>query len=168
MFYLQEPDTQLWENQKSMWTCLHQCWKIWMGFSTLLSEVHTQMQLMNSASDIRWQGTPAADDFLNHCGKRRNGPNDEQFLTFATMISTLFNTDTIIYRHFLPFVLDNFKVVCCRFIVCGKGLNPVSDKANLQQTTLKTFSQIYGNSKWKNNHWIKLKTFIMANGELVH
>ena len=38
------------------------------------------------------------------------------------MISTLFNNHTIIYREFLYFGLDNFKVVCCRFIVCGKGI----------------------------------------------
>ena len=39
------------------------------------------------------------------------------------MISTLFNNHTIIYRVFIYFGLNNYKVVCCRFIVCGKGLS---------------------------------------------
>ena len=64
----------------------------------------------------------AADNFLNYSGKRRNG-SWRALSPFATMISTLFNNHTIIYTNLSYFGLDNFKVDCCIFIVCGKGLN---------------------------------------------
>ena len=39
---------------------------------------------------------------------------------FARMISTLLNDKSIINRDFLYFGVDNLKVVCCRFIICGE------------------------------------------------
>ena len=41
---------------------------------------------------------------------------------FATMFSKLINNYTFICKDFSYFCLDVFKVVCCRFILCGKGL----------------------------------------------
>ena len=58
----------------------------------------------------------------NRCGKRRNC-SYWAISAFVTISSTLFNYHTIIYRDFLYFVLDNFKVICCRFVLCGKWLN---------------------------------------------
>ena len=49
--------------------------------------------------------------------------HDEQFLLFATMFSTLFSKYTYIYRAFLCVCLDTFKIVCSRFVICGKGLS---------------------------------------------
>ena len=48
-----------------------------------------------------------ADGFWKHC---------------ATMFSTLFNNYTYIFRAFPCFCLVVFKVVCCTFVVCAKGL----------------------------------------------
>ena len=48
--------------------------------------------------------------------------HNEQFLLIAIMFSTLFNNQTISYRNISHFCPDYFKVVCCRFVVCGKGL----------------------------------------------
>ena len=41
---------------------------------------------------------------------------------FATMFSTLLKNYTFIYRRFLYFCRDVFKVVCCGLDACGKGL----------------------------------------------
>ena len=38
------------------------------------------------------------------------------------MISTQYKNNNIFYWEFLYFGLDNFKVVCCTLVVCGKGL----------------------------------------------
>ena len=38
------------------------------------------------------------------------------------MISTPFNNYTFIYRDFQNIYLDVLKVLCCRIVVCGKGL----------------------------------------------
>ena len=54
-----------------------------------------------------------ADCFRKHRDKRRN----------ATMFSTFFGNNTYNYRDFLYFCIEVFKVVCCRFYVCGKGLH---------------------------------------------
>ena len=35
----------------------------------------------------------------------------------------LFNTNILIYREFPYICQDMFKVLCCRFLVCGKGLS---------------------------------------------
>ena len=59
-------------------------------------------------------------------------------------ISTHFNNLTFIYSGLPDFCQGGFKVVCCSFAVCGKGLNPFLHTTNLQQTTLKTFSQKHG------------------------
>ena len=41
---------------------------------------------------------------------------------FTTMLSTLFNNHTLIYKDFPSFGLDLFKVICCRFVAYGKEL----------------------------------------------
>ena len=56
----------------------------------------------------------------NRCGKRRNC-SYWAISAFVIIISILFNYHTIIYRDFLYFVLDNFKVICCRFVNVGNG-----------------------------------------------
>ena len=48
-----------------------------------------------------------ADHFCKHCDKGRN-------------CSKQFGNDTFIYRDFSYFYQDVFKVVCCRFVACGK------------------------------------------------
>ena len=50
---------------------------------------------------------------------------NEQFLLNSTMFSTLFNNYIINYRNISFFCPDNFKVVCCKFVIilCGKALN---------------------------------------------
>ena len=40
----------------------------------------------------------------------------------ATMFSTLFNNKTIFYGDFSGFCHHVFKVVCWKFVECGKGL----------------------------------------------
>ena len=37
----------------------------------------------------------------------------------------LFQNDLFIYRDFSYIYLDGFNVVCCRYVVCGNGLNDV-------------------------------------------
>ena len=44
-----------------------------------------------------------------------------------TMFSTLFNNKAISYRDSSGFCHHVFKVVCCRFVVCGNGLNRVEN-----------------------------------------
>ena len=39
------------------------------------------------------------------------------------MFSTFFSNYTFIYRGFSYISVKMFKVVCCRFVVCGKGLS---------------------------------------------
>ena len=39
-----------------------------------------------------------------------------------TLFSTLFNNEAIFYGDFSGFGHYVFKVVCCRFVVCGKGV----------------------------------------------
>ena len=51
----------------------------------------------------------------------------EQFLLLP-VFSSLFNYYTIIYRDFSHFCLDVFKVIWCRFAVCGKGLISLHNK----------------------------------------
>ena len=57
------------------------------------------------------------------------------------MISTLFNIQTINYRDFLYFGLDIFKVICCRFIVRGKGLTTTYEPIRWKRNTF-TFGYI--------------------------
>ena len=62
--------------------------------------------------------TSAAEDFLKTLLQK------EKLLkvsSFVTKLSTLFRYYTFIYRDFLVFCLDDFKVICCIFVVCGKG-----------------------------------------------
>ena len=42
---------------------------------------------------------------------------------YATMISLLHNYGSFISTDFPNFCLDVYKVVCCRFVECGTGLN---------------------------------------------
>ena len=46
--------------------------------------------------------------------------------SFQTTFSILFNYYTYFYWYWSYFCLDVFKVFCCRFIVCGKRVLPVS------------------------------------------
>ena len=63
----------------------------------------------------------AADDFWKHCGKGRNCSKRE-ISPFVTMFTTFCINYTFIYRDFQFFCQLAFKVICCRFAVCGKGL----------------------------------------------
>ena len=65
---------------------------------------------------------PAADDCWKHCDKSRNC-SIRTISSFVTMCSTFFSNNTYILSDFLGFCLDVFKVVCCRFVICGKGLS---------------------------------------------
>ena len=58
----------------------------------------------------------AAEDFHQHCGKRRNC-SELAISPFAIIVSTHFNNNTFIDF----FCLDVFKVVFLTFAVCGKG-----------------------------------------------
>ena len=72
-------------------------------------------------TSIYHHSASATDDFWNHCGKRWNMSN----CSIATTISTLFNYLTIIYRDYLCFVFDDFKVcpVKHHWNQCGKRRN---------------------------------------------
>ena len=60
--------------------------------------------------------------FENIVTKRSN--NSKQAISpFATRFSTFFSKYTYNYRDFPYFLVAIFKVVCCRFAVCGKELN---------------------------------------------
>ena len=47
---------------------------------------------------------------------------------FATIISNFLRYYTYNFRDFSYFGVDIFKVVCCRFAVCGKRLNVVAQE----------------------------------------
>ena len=79
--------------------------------------VNFNLFLIQTLSD-----TSAADAFWKHCDKRRNCWKWAIFL-FATIFSTFCSNHTFIYRDFPVFCKHAFKVGCCRFVVCGKGLN---------------------------------------------
>ena len=51
--------------------------------------------------------------------KKGDIAHNEQFLLLSQCFQLFF---TFIYRDFLYLCLYVFKVVCCRFVVCGKGL----------------------------------------------
>ena len=62
--------------------------------------------------------------FENIVAKGEISHNEQFLLLLKNMFSTLFNnyyTCTFSYRYFSHFE-DVFKVVCCRFVVSGKGL----------------------------------------------
>ena len=46
----------------------------------------------------------------------------ENIVAKGEIAHNILGNNTFIYRYFLCFCLDIFKVVCCRFVVCGKGL----------------------------------------------
>ena len=48
--------------------------------------------------------------------------HDEQFLLLPQCFPVLVIGDRFNYRDFSNFWQNMFKVVCCRFLVCGKGL----------------------------------------------
>ena len=56
-------------------------------------------------------------------GKRENFSKRAIFyFPFASMLFNLFNNKALIYRDCWWFCRDVFKVVCCRFVLYGKGL----------------------------------------------
>ena len=62
-----------------------------------------------------------ADDFWKHCYKQRNYSN-RAISSFATTFSTVFKK--ICHKYiFLYSSCMIFKLVCCRFIVSGKGFD---------------------------------------------
>ena len=69
----------------------------------------SDMKMLSDAS--------AADEFWKNCGKCRN-----YYEQFITMSSTLSNIYTFLIRDFSYLWWYVFKVVCWRFVVCGKGL----------------------------------------------
>ena len=74
----------------------------------------------------------AVDNFWKHCDNKRNC-SKQAISPFATMFLTFFQyivIITFIYRGFPCYCLGNFKVVCCRFVVCGKGLSGNMKKDN--------------------------------------
>ena len=72
-------------------------------------------------SHIQMFSDAPATDFWKHCGKWRNC-SSWAISPFATMFSTLFNNLVFLYSYFPLFCIDVFKVICCRFAVCGKEL----------------------------------------------
>ena len=99
-----------------------------------------------------------SDDIWKHCVKRRKFA----ISPFATVFPTPFSNNTYYFCGF-PYLFPNvFKVICCRYVLCVKGLNifykcsfldplpnlfllfwlfltfPHTWATNLQQTTLKT------------------------------
>ena len=56
---------------------------------------------------------------LKLCDKRRNC-SKQAIPPFATKFSTFFSICTYNKRAFPYFLVDIFKVVCCRFVICGK------------------------------------------------
>ena len=90
----------------------------------------------------------AAVEFWKYCGKSRNC-SWWAISPLATMFSTSFNNYAIFYGNFSGFC--HYVLVCCRFVVCEKGLNihyfssfhlhfmllfnPFLNTENLQQTT---------------------------------
>ena len=69
---------------------------------------------------------PQQTAFWIHGDKKRNC-SKRSISPFVTMFSTWFNDYTFIYRYFLYYALIGFKVVCSRFVVCGKGLRSRND-----------------------------------------
>ena len=57
----------------------------------------------------------------------RRNYSKQAISAFATVFSTLFNFENFIYRDFPYLYEDVVKVVCCWFIVCGKGLFPAKE-----------------------------------------
>ena len=80
--------------------------------------------------------------FWKH-GDNRRSCSRRAISPFVTMFSTLFNYWTFILREFKKKLGYVFKVVCCRFVVCGKRLsfNPFPYTTILQQMTMNVFCQ---------------------------
>ena len=57
--------------------------------------------------------------------------HDKAISPLARIILTLFNNKAIFYGDLSGFCHYVFKVVCCSFVVCGKGLN-----SNLTEMTI--------------------------------
>ena len=79
---------------------------------------------------------------------------------FATMFSSLFNNLNLIYRDLLNLSKDVFKVVFCRFAVCGKWLNPYKFVLNFSKWCVILLSEvfhIYHNDFWVNQKGIQLE-----------
>ena len=57
----------------------------------------------------------SADEFWKHCGKKSN-------FSLLPQYFQLFSIIKLSYRYILHFCWDDFKDVCCKFVVCGKGL----------------------------------------------
>ena len=63
----------------------------------------------------------AADTTFENIVMKGNIARDEQFLTPATMFSTVFNNyKTFVYRDLPHFGQDVFKVIYHRFVVCDE------------------------------------------------
>ena len=85
--------------------------------------------------------------------------------------STFFSNYTFIERDILCFCQDVFKVVCCIFIVCGKGLNLSYIHESYSRWLWKHLSKNMINSLWtKVDHrsefktlWQKEKLFIISS-----
>ena len=60
--------------------------------------------------------------FWKHGNKKRNC-SKQAISPFVTMFSNLFNYCTFIWSELINFFGSVFKVVSCRFFVCGKGFS---------------------------------------------
>ena len=64
----------------------------------------------------------AADDFWKHCGQRRNC-SWWAISPLATMFQLYLTVKLSFMQMFRVFATFVFEVICCRFVVHGKGLN---------------------------------------------
>ena len=91
------------------------------------SSIWNQLYASKPCPTYRRLPTPLQQTYFEIIeGKRRNC--SWAISVFATRISILLNNHTIMYRDFLYFGLNIFKVVCCRFIVWEKGFNIILGK----------------------------------------
>ena len=76
---------------------------------------------------------------------------------FAKMFSTLTKHHIFIYRDFSYFVKFFFKVVCCRFVVYGKG----------KSSSLKVQSKLFKDHQWVENNLVLVHSWSLIEGSFM-
>ena len=99
----------------------YKCYKL--GLTSIFIYLCGVQSILNDKQSILciFHPFPPADAFWKHCGLGWNC-SWWAISPLASMFSTLCNNYAIFYWNFSGFWHFIFKVVCCRFVVCGKGL----------------------------------------------